>query len=137
MPEYTGPLPVPTPETRPFWDAARRHELCVQRCRTCERWVFYPRVVCPHCFGRDLDWQQVSGRGTLHTFTVVYRGQRQFPLPTPYVIAVVELDEGARLMTNLIGVEPDPAKLRIGMPVEVVFEDVSPDIALPRFRPVA
>jgi len=137
MPDYSGPLPVPTPETRPFWDAARRHELCLQRCHTCGRHVFFPRAACPHCFGSDLEWRRVSGRGTVHTFTVVHRGQRQFPLPTPYVIAIVELDEGPRLMTNLVGIAADAAKIRIGMPVEVVFEDVSPEIALPRFRPAA
>jgi uncharacterized OB-fold protein len=137
MADYTGPLPVPTPETRPFWDAARRHELCLQRCRTCGRYLFYPRVACPHCFGPELEWRRVSGRGTLHTFTVVHRGQRGFPLGPPYVIAIVELDEGVRLMTNLVDVAADPAAIRIGMPVEVVFEDVSPEIALPRFRPAS
>jgi len=135
MPEYSGPIPVPTPETRPFWDAARRHELSLQHCRTCGRYVYYPRAACPHCFGVDLAWERVSGRGTVHTFTVVQRGQKGFPLPTPYVIAIVELAEGPRLMTNLVGVEPDPAKIKIGMPVEVVFEDVSAEVALPRFRP--
>jgi uncharacterized OB-fold protein len=136
MPDYTGPIPVPTPESRPFWEAARRHELSLQRCRACGEYVFYPRAVCPRCFGSDLEWRTVSGRGTLHTFTVVHRGLRGFPLGPPYVIAVVELAEGPRLMTNLVGVDPDPAKIRIGTPVEVVFEDVSDSIALPRFRPV-
>ena len=135
MSEYAGPIPVPTPETRPFWEAARRHELSIQRCRACGRHVFYPRAACPHCFAADLEWRRVSGRGTLHTFTVVHRGQRGFPLAAPYVIAIVALDEGPRMMTNLVGVDADPARLRIGMPVEVVFEDVSPEIALPRFRP--
>jgi hypothetical protein len=135
MPEYGGPLPVPTPETRPFWEAARRHELCLQRCRTCGTTVFYPRAACPRCFGADLEWRRVSGRGTLHTFTVVERGQRGFPLGPPYVIAIVELAEGPRLMTNLVGVDPDPAKVRIGMPVEVVFADVTPEVTLPHFRP--
>jgi hypothetical protein len=135
MPDPSAPLPVPTPETRPFWEAARRHELCLQRCRACRRYVFFPRAACPHCLGADLEWRRVSGRGTLHTFTVVHRGQRGFPLGPPYVIAIVELAEGPRLMTNLVGVEPDPTKIRIGMPVEVVFEDVSPEVALPRFRP--
>jgi uncharacterized OB-fold protein len=135
MADYTGPIPVPTPETRPFWEAAHRHELSLQRCRACGRYVFYPRAACPHCFAADLEWRRVSGRGTLHTFTVVHRGQRGFPLGPPYVIAIVELEEGARLMTNLVGVEPDPQKIRIGMPVEVVFEDVSAEITLPRFRP--
>jgi len=137
MADYSGPIPVPTPETRPFWEAARRHELVLQRCDGCGRHVFYPRAVCPHCFSAALTWRRVSGRGTLHTFTVVHRGQRAFPLGPPYVIAIVELAEGVRLMTNLVEVEPDPAKLRIGMAVEVVFEDVSPEIALPRFRPAS
>ena len=137
MPDYTGPVPVPTPESRPFWEAARRHELCLQRCRSCGRHVFYPRAACPNCLGADLEWQRVSGRGTLNTFTVVYRGQKGFPLGPPYVIAVVELAEGPRLMTNLVGIEPDPAKIRIGMPVEVLFEDVTPEVSLPRFRPAA
>ena len=135
MPEYAGPIPVPTPETRPFWEAARRHQLCLPRCRPCAALVFFPRAVCPGCLGADLEWQRLSGRGTLHTFTVVHRGLKGFPLGPPYVIAMVELAEGPRLMTNLVGVDPDPAKIRIGMAVEVVFEDVSADIALPRFRP--
>ena len=137
MSDYSGPLPVPTPETRPFWDAARRHELHLQQCEACGRHVFYPRAICPHCFGGPLTWRRVSGRGTLHTFTVVMRGQKGFPLPTPYVLAVVELAEGPRLMTNLVGVSADPAAIRIGLPVEVVFDDVTPEVALPRFRPIA
>jgi len=135
MPEYTGPLPVPTPETRPFWEAARRHELQIQACRACGTYLFFPRALCPRCFAADLEWRRVSGRGTLHTFTIVERGQRGFPLATPYVLAVVELAEGPRMMTNLVGIEPDPATVRIGMPVEVVFDDVTPEVTLPRFRP--
>jgi len=135
MPDYTGPVPVPTPESRPYWEAARRHELTIQRCRACGQWVFYPRASCPHCLSADLEWRRTSGRGTLHTFTVAYRGQKDFPLGSPYVIAIVELEEGARLMSNLVGVPADPKAIRIGMPVEVVFEDVSPTVALPRFRP--
>jgi len=135
MPDYAGPLPVPTPETRAFWDAARRHALELPRCRACGYRFFYPRAACPRCLSGDLEWVRASGRGTLHTFTVVHRGLRDFPLGTPYVIAIVELEEGPRLMTNLVGVEPDAARLRIGMPVEVVFEDVTAQVALPRFRP--
>jgi uncharacterized protein len=136
MADYAGPIPLPTPETRPYWDAARRHELVLPRCRPCDAAFFYPRAACPRCLSGDIEWTRMSGRGTLHTFTVVQRGQKNFPLGTPYVIAIVELDEGPRMMTNLIGVTPDPAQIRIGMPVEVVFEDVSDTIALPRFRPV-
>ena len=135
MSDHAGPLPVPTPETRRYWEAARRHQLELPRCRRCGHPFFYPRASCPRCLSGDLEWVAASGRGTLHTFTVVYRGARAFPLGTPYVIAIVELAEGPRLMTNLVDVEPDPARLRIGMPVEVVFADVSADVALPRFRP--
>jgi hypothetical protein len=136
MPQYAGPIPVPTPETRPFWDATRRHELTLPRCRACGTLHYYPRASCPHCLSGDLAWERVSGRGRLHTFTIVHRGQRGFPLGEPYVIAIVELDCGPRMMSNLVGVTMDPAQVRIGMPVEVVFEDVSDTIALPRFRPV-
>jgi uncharacterized OB-fold protein len=135
MADYTGPLPVPTPETKPFWDAARRHQLVLPFCRPCGAFFFYPRAACPRCLSPDLDWRPVSGRGTLHTFTIVQRGQKGFPLSTPYVLAVVELAEGPRMMTNLVDVEPDPAKLRIGMPVEVTFADATPEVGLPHFRP--
>lgn len=135
MPDYTGPIPLPTPESRPFWEAARRHELALPRCRTCTRYHYYPRATCPHCLSADLEWRAVSGRGRLHTYTVVHRGSKGFPLPTPYVMAVVELDEGPRMMTNLVGVPADPAQLSIGMPVEVTFADVTAEIALPHFRP--
>jgi uncharacterized OB-fold protein len=91
--------------------------------------------VCPYCLSGDLEWLATSGRGTLHTFTVVHRGAKGFPIGPPYVIAIVELAEGPRMMTNLVGIAPDPAQIRIGMPVEVAFEDVTPDVALPRFRP--
>jgi uncharacterized OB-fold protein len=137
MPDYAGPLPTPTPETRPFWEALGRHELQLQRCRGCGSWIFYPRATCPSCLGPDLEWRRASGRGTLHTFTVVHRGQKGFPLGPPYVLAIVELAEGPRLMSNLVGIEPDPATIRIGMPVEVVFDDVTASVTLPRFRPAA
>ena len=135
VPDYSGPLPVATPESRPFWEAARRHELLLQRCRACAHWIFYPRAACPRCLSMDLAWEPVSGRGTLHTFTIVTRGQKGFPLPSPYVLAVVELAEGPRLMTNIVGVAADPGAVRIGMPVEVVWDDVTPEVTLPRFRP--
>jgi uncharacterized OB-fold protein len=135
MADYTGPLPVTSPETKPFWDSVRQHRMALPFCRPCGAFFFYPRAACPRCLSGDLDWKPVSGRGTLHTFTVVYRGQKGFPLGTPYVIAIVELAEGPRMMTNLVGVEPDPTQVRIGMPVEVTYLDATGDAALPHFRP--
>ena len=135
MPEYSGPIPVPTPETRPFWDAAKRRELSLPRCRACGTLHYFPRGVCPGCLSSDLAWERLSGRGTLHTFTIVHRGQKGFPVPTPYVLAIVELAEGPRMMTTLVNVEPE--RVRIGMPVAVLFRDVSDTIALPLFEPAA
>jgi len=135
MADYAGPLPVPTPETRPFWEAARRHQLVLPFCQPCGAFFFFPRAACPRCLSAQVTWKEASGRGTLHTFTVVHRGQKGFPIGPPYVLAIVQLDEGPRMMTTLVGIEPDPAAIRIGMPVEVTFHDATAEIALPLFRP--
>lgn len=130
------PLPQPTPLTAPFWKAARRRELMIQRCRACARHVFYPRVNCTHCGARDLEWVRASGRGTVYTYTVARRPTHPaFADKTPYVIAIVELDEGPRMTTNIVGC--DPEAVRIGMAVEAVFEDVSAETTLVMFRPVS
>ena len=133
---YTGPIPKPTPETQPFWDAAKQHRLRVQRCRDCAQHYFYPRPLCPVCLSRNVDWVDCSGRGRLHTFVINYRPPRNFPVQRPFIIGIVELDEGPRMMSNIVGVEADPQQLRCDMPVEVVFEDITDTITLPKFRPV-
>ena len=132
--EYPGPIPKPTPETQPYWDGTKRHVLMIQRCNGCGQHYFYPRPLCPHCFSRDVHWTQVSGRGRLHTYTINYRPPRKFPTQSPVIIAVIELDEGPRLMSNIVGADADPAKLRCDAPVEVVFEDITEEITLPKFR---
>jgi uncharacterized OB-fold protein len=133
--EYKAPLPRPTPESRPFWDGCKSHELRVQRCRACGDAYFYPRNVCPNCLSRDVEWIRASGRGKLHTFSVVHAGGRNPPLELPFVLAVVELEEGPRMLSNLVGVAADPAAIRCDMPVVVEFADVTDQISLPRFRP--
>lgn len=133
--DYKAPLPHPTPDSKPFWSAAKQHELRIQRCRACGDAYFYPRNVCPSCLSRDVEWFTASGRGRLHTFVIVHRGLKVTPLELPYVLAMVELEEGPRLMTNLVGIEPDPAKIRCDMPVVVEWADVTPEVTLPRFRP--
>jgi uncharacterized OB-fold protein len=135
---YTKPLPVPTPETKEYWDGAKRHELRIPYCRACSSWYWYPRPFCPRCHSWDVEWRTASGRGRLHTFGIQYRAQHPgFQEAVPYVTALVDLAEGPRLMTNLVGVEPDPAKIKVGMAVEVTFDDVTPEITLPKFRPAA
>ncbi len=133
---YTGPIPKPTPETKPFWDAAREHKLRIQRCRDCAQHYFYPRPLCPNCLSRNVEWVDCSGRGKLHTFVINHRPPRNFPAQQPFVIGIVELDEGARIMSNIVGVPADPQHVRCDMPVEVVFEDITDAITLPKFRPV-
>lgn len=129
------PLPVPTPETAPFWQGLTRNELRIQRCKDCGKAYFYPRPFCPVCFSENVEWFTASGRAKLHTYEIVHRAPPAFRDMAPYVIAVVELDEGPRMMTNMVDVEPDPAKLPIDMPVEIVYDRVSDEVTLPKFRP--
>jgi uncharacterized OB-fold protein len=134
--EYKKPLPYPTPETQRFWAGCKKHQLWLPFCSSCEHFFFYPRPFCPRCFSWTVEWKQASGRGTLYTFAIQYRPQAPGFQP-PYVTAIVQLDEGPRLMTNLLVDEPEPGKIECDIPVEVVFEDVSEEISLPMFRPVA
>lgn len=133
------PLPQPEPIARPYWDSLKAGAIRLQRCGGCERFVFYPRVHCPHCGGRELAWTPVSGRGRLHSFCVAHRHPNPaFQPDLPYVVALVDLDEGVRLMTTLVEVEPDPARLMalIDQPVEIVYDAVTEEVTLPRFRPL-
>ena len=108
------------------------------RCADCGSTYFYPRPICPACFSRNTTWVQSSGRGTVYAFSIVHRPPTPaFQEQVPYVAALVELEGGARIPTNLVEVEPDPARIRVGMAVEVVFEEVSETIALPKFRPAS
>ena len=125
---------VPTPETKPFWEGARRHELMLPCCQSCGECHFYPRALCPFCWSQDLAWIKASGKGKLHTFSITHRSI--MGLKAPFIAAIVELAEGPKIATNIVEVDPDPKNLRCDMEVEVVFEDVSSEITLPKFRPV-
>jgi uncharacterized OB-fold protein len=128
------PTPKPTPETRPYWDGARAGELRVQRCRACSEHYFYPRPFCPRCGSADVAWVPVSGRARLHSYVISYRAAPGFEAETPYAIAVVQLEEGPRLMTNIVGVENTPENLVLDMALEVVFQERG-DQCVPVFRP--
>lgn len=131
---YRKPLPRIDEESRGFWEALARHELYFQRCRACGTARFYPRALCPACLSDAPEWVRSAGRGTVYSYTVTHQNQAPgFREELPYVLAVVELAEGVRLMTNVVGCPPD--QVRIGMAVEVVFEDVTPEITLAKFRP--
>ena len=130
-----APVPKPTPESKPFFDALKRHRLLIQRCQECGLAYYYPRPFCPGCLSASVEWEESSGKGKLYSFVINHRAAPGFV--APYIIAVVELDEGPRMMTNLIGIEPDPEMVRCEMQVEIVFDDVDDDFTLPRFRPVS
>jgi uncharacterized OB-fold protein len=128
------PAPLADAVTLPWWQAASEHRLVVQRCTGCGRTRLPPAPICPACRSAEADWKQVSGRGEVYTYTVVHRpiaaGQT-----LPFVIAVVALADagGVRLLSNVVGVEPE--RVAVGMPVELVWEDMGPELAIPRFRP--
>ena len=133
---YTKPRPRPMNETlsKPFWEATKRHELVLPRCRTCSKIFFYPREQCPNCYSSDLDWTQVSGKGRLYTFTVVHQtAHPAFQPESPHIYAIIQLNEGPRMPSNLIGCEIEDA--RIDMAVEAVFDDASDEYTLVKFRP--
>ena len=130
-----APLPQPTPESKPFFDALKQHRLLIQRCRECSHAYYYPRPFCPTCLSANVEWEEAAGKGKLYSFVINHRAAPGFV--APYIIAVVELDEGPRMMTNLIDVEPDPEMVRCEMRVEIVFDDVDVDFTLPRFRPAS
>jgi len=128
------PVPAITPEMAPFWEAARRHELTAQRCLDCGTFRFPAREVCSGCLSRRAEWQRVSGRGRVFSVVVMHQPSHPwFASRTPYAVVVVELDEGARMLSTVVG--PEPHAIAIGMPVEVDFEDLTAEISLPVFRP--
>ena len=127
-------LPQPTPESQPFWDGCARHELTVQQCDACGRFWFPPSNRCQHCWSPEFTWQRVSGRARVYSFTVFHRAYAaELADQLPYVVGVVELEEGPRLITNIVGCRP--ADVRVDMPVEVVFDDITDEVTLHAFRP--
>jgi uncharacterized OB-fold protein len=131
------PLPQPmTPEARPYWEGLRRRRLMLPRCGDCAHTFFYPRAVCPRCASRTITWIEATGRGRLHAFGIAHQSfNRAFKVRPPYVLAMVELEEGPRMLSNLVNVRADPTVVRCDMPVEVVFEAVSDEVTLPLFQP--
>jgi uncharacterized OB-fold protein len=132
MSAYEKPLPKPTETSRPFWDAAKQHRLQLQQCGGCKAFIYYPRDRCPNCLSDQLEWKPVSGKGKVYSYTTVRRASTRSFADKPYVVAIVELDEGVKLTTNL---EAAPESIKIGMPVMVFFDDVTPERTLVKFKP--
>lgn len=133
--EWSKPLPQPDNVSGPYWQAASEGRLLIQECPTCGSRQWYPRALCAAC-GGDPDWLECSGRGTLHTFTVVRQfGMKPFRDELPYVVGMVDLEEGPRIMGAVTDCDPDD--VRIGMDLEVHFRKAADDIGVPYWRPVS
>lgn len=133
MTEALRPMPVATDTTRPFWDAARAHRLMIQQCGSCGKRQFFPRPFCRHCMTDAPDWVPCSGQATIYTFTVNHRAANAHMADKlPYVVAVVTLDEGVRMMANIV--EADLDEVQIGARVEVCWLDTPEQPTLPQFR---
>ena len=127
-----GTVPTPTPETEPFWAGTLAGELRIQQCNSCGKHYFYPRPFCRYCQSADVVWRAVSGTGRLVSYVINYRPVPPAGLSMPQVIALVELDEGPRMMTNIVGIPPEPGNLLLDSRVRVDFEPCG-DQALPVF----
>jgi len=134
MNEYNKPLPAINDENRPFWDGCRAHRLMMQKCRHCSH-IRYPiQAVCPECLSEEVDWIVLSGRGEVLSRMVFHRAYHPgFKEDIPYNVVLVQLDEGPRIFSNVVGV--DNAAVQVGMEVAVVFDDVTPEVTIPRFTP--
>jgi hypothetical protein len=130
------PIPVPerTPETEPFWSATARGQLVLAHCDACGTVIWYPKTLCPACGATSISWVEASGHGSVYSFTVVHRAPGPFKDAVPFVIAYVELDEGPRVLTNIVGGSPD--LIHIGQRMRVVFSDTGDGSALYRFEPI-
>jgi uncharacterized OB-fold protein len=126
--------PLETSDAKEFWDGCRAGKLLLQRCQACQRAQFYPRILCTACGAQDLEFEESTGRGVVASFSVCHRPVTPaYESRLPYVVALVDVEEGVRMMANILDCEPE--SVSIGMRVEVCFEDVADDVVVPQFRP--
>jgi uncharacterized OB-fold protein len=131
---YPKPLPVVTAENRPFWEGCKQGKLLLQYCDACRWYQFYPRLYCMKCGSLKTRWVEASGRGVVYSYTIIRQNKSPgFRDDVPYNVALIRLEEGPRMMSNVI--DSAPGDLRVDLPVTVVFDPVSDEISLPRFRP--
>jgi uncharacterized protein len=119
-------------DSRPYWEGLAQGELRIQRCKNCAKAVFYPRAICPHCYSDQLEWIVASGRGTIYTYTVAHQAFGPFAADVPYVVALVELEEGVRMISRVIDAPRE--RVTVGAPVMVTFSEIGEGLTLPYFR---
>lgn len=133
MEKTTKPLPIPNPDTEPFWQGCARGQLLLQRCHSCSEYRHPPSPMCHGCLSTDHEWVPAGGHGTVYSFVIVHQPLRGWEAEVPYVVAIIVLDEGPHVLSNVVGVAVE--RVEIGMPVQVIFEKVTDEISLPKFKP--
>ena len=132
---YEKPLPQTNADNKAFWDGCKEHQLRFEKCRDCQHIRWPPSVICPLCYSRDTELIVASGKGKIHTFTVYHQAfHKSFMNDLPYITAIIELDEGPRLLSNIVDCSPD--EVTCEMPVEVVWDDITSEFTLPKFKVV-
>ncbi len=135
MADYKKPLPTPTPDTKQYWDGLKQHSVTIQHCRNCNRYQHFPRSLCVECGSTDIEWSKVSGKGKIYSYTFNHRPPAGFEeADTPVSIALVQLDEGPKILTNIVGVPAGDPSIKIDARVEPVFEDVTPQVTLLKYK---
>ena len=134
-PRQQRPRPAPTRFSQPFWEGTRQGELRVQRCLDCSHWRWTPQLACPKCWSERYEWARSGGRGELYSYTVVHRSVDPARFEAPYVLAVVRLDEGPHMLTNLVDCPPE--RVEVGMRVAVCFERLDEEFHVYPFKPEA
>lgn len=132
---YEKPLPPINEVSRFFWENCKKHKLVIQKCNNCGQLQYFPRRICANCWSESLGWILSKGKGTVYSYTVVRRAPlKAFEPDVPFSVALIDLDEGVTMVSSVIGCKPDD--VRIGMPVAVMFEDVTGEVSLPKFAPI-
>lgn len=138
MAEYTKPLPNVKEKFQEYWAGCKQHKLTVQKCRACGTYRWYPRPVCGNCGSTDTEWAEVRGRGTIYSYSTIHRPPApEFKDDVPYTIAIVALDDYPEIRIAMRLLDTKPEDVKIGIPVEVVFQDVTPEVTLPMWKPVS
>jgi uncharacterized OB-fold protein len=133
MPENNLPLPIIDTDTRPFWESCKKHDMAIQKCADCGSVRFPPHPLCPKCLSANATWVKVSGKGRVYTYVTYVQAPRALSgTQMPFTVSMIELPEGFRMWTNVVDRKPD--QIYIGMPVELVYEDINEEVTLPKFK---
>lgn len=125
------PRPLIDDDNRVFWEELKNHKFMLQHCNDCQKFIFYPRIICPHCYSENISWKETNGQGKIESYTVVHRAMPPFKDEVPYVVGIIQLNEGVKMMSRIINKSEEVA---IGKNVSVVYQNIEDDLTLPYFQ---